>query len=379
MTLPLPPAMPVRFLRRAGLRLTLASAAVLAIFASGPLGVAVPWSVQPAHAEDPPPPPPPDGEADAGVDDGGDAADAGEIEPLNPGEAVVTRFSHSIEEQDDEGRPVDVIDINGVSASIIDIRSPGEPPSGQHWIDEPQRMLLSAGEVGQVFGVALGGTDNDSPDIFLTATAAFGLHRTSIGPDSTDWMAGMWGPDAGPGSIWRISVDNGYEAEKFADVTLDGRANTGAALGNIAYDAVHDRLFVSDLETGMIHSIDASSGDDLGHYDHGIDGRVDFTDAATGEAMALDPVAFDPDTAAQTDSCATDFSKSPECWNIADFRRRIWGLNVHRDENDNVRLYYSVWGSDAFGNADWAEAGDDRRNAVWSIAIDEDGLAQTVV
>ncbi|HRX36992.1 MAG TPA: hypothetical protein P5337_11390, partial [Aestuariivirga sp.] len=135
----------------------------------------MPWSVQPAHAEDPPPPPPPDGEADAGVDDGGDAADAGEIEPLNPGEAVVTRFSHSIEEQDDEGRPVDVIDINGVSASIIDIRSPGEPPSGQHWIDEPQRMLLSAGEVGQVFGVALGGTENDSPDIFLTATAAFGL------------------------------------------------------------------------------------------------------------------------------------------------------------------------------------------------------------
>ena len=82
----------------------------------------------------------------------------------------------------------------------------------------------------------------------------------------------MWGPDAGPGTIYRFGADNGFMAEKFADVTLDGRPNSGAALGNIAYDRWHKQLFVSDLETGMIHRIDAASGQDLGHYDHGAGG-----------------------------------------------------------------------------------------------------------
>ncbi len=41
----------------------------------------------------------------------------------------------------------------------------------------------------------------------------------------------MWGPDAGPGTIWRLPADTGYVPEFFAEITLDGRRNTGAALG----------------------------------------------------------------------------------------------------------------------------------------------------
>ena len=293
-----------------------------------------------------------------------------EVQPLEPGEAVVTRFPHTVDGKDSGGKPIKLIDTEGISVSIIDVRNPAEPPIGQHWIDEPQRMFVTASNVGQVFGVAIAQRpDAEAPTIFVASTAAYGLHRVD-----DDWMPGMWGTDGGPGTIYRLSAANGYRPEKFADVTLDGRRNTGAALGNITYDKVHDRVFVSDLETGMIHSIDAETGEDRGTFDHGNDGRVSFLDVWTQQQQVLDPVVFDPKSKARIDECGEKFTSDPSCWNLADFRRRVWGLKVRTDEAGAVRLYYSVWGSDAFGNPDWAESGDDRRNSVWSVGITEDGL-----
>src|SRR5436309_1897628 len=100
---------------------------------------------------------------------------------LQPGEAYVTRFSGNFTGPD--GTPV--INQAGTVGSIVDLRAPRQPPTGQHWIDEPQRKPLTASEVGQVFGVAL--DDSNPPNIYLTATAAFGLHRT---PDNAQWMPG---------------------------------------------------------------------------------------------------------------------------------------------------------------------------------------------
>ncbi len=322
-----------------------------------------------AQSDNAPPPPPIDEPASDGVPPPPEQ-DGGEIVPLEPGEAVVTRFSHTVVEPEVGA----VIDVTGISASILDIRRPSDPPSGQHWIDEPQRMPVTAGEVGQVFGVTLMPREDATPDIYLAATAAFGLHRDEA---ADDWMAGMWGPDAGPGTIYRISEDNGYLAEKFADVMLDGRANTGASLGNVAVDRWNNHLLVSDLETGMIHVLDVATGKDLGHFDHGVNGRTNFTDVWTNASVRLDPVAFNPDTKANIENCAGNFSRSPECWNLADFRRRVWGLDVRRSEDGEIRLYYAVWGSDAFGNADWAGAGDDRRNSVWSVRLGERGMFDT--
>jgi hypothetical protein len=365
------------------LKTLLFGAAAGGLLAILPMQIA-PWNESEAQAQEESATPPsdefqPDPGDDAGAPPADDAsgeppADNADVEPLNPGEAVVTRFSHVV---DSDGNATKVIDVNGVSASIVDLRNPGEPPYGQHWINEPQRLFVTAGEVGQVFGVTLAKQEGETgPTIFLAATAAYGLHRTGSGKNS-DWMAGQWGPYAGPGTIYRISAETGYRAEKFADVTLNGRENTGAALGNIAYDKAHGRLFVSDLETGMIHALDAETGKDMGRYDHGAAGRTDFLDVWSGQQMALGPVIFDPATSARIDDCTGAFGKTPECWNIADFRRRVWGLKVRSDEAGAVRLYYSVWGSDAFGNPDWAKAGDDRRNAVWSVAITDDGLFDT--
>src|SRR5688572_28682628 len=92
---------------------------------------------------------------------------------LRPGEAFATRFSGSVPAQSGQS----VIDVQGVVGSILDLRSPRQQAQGQHWIDEPQRAQLIAGEVGQVFGVAF--DDASPPNIYVSATAAFGLHRNA--------------------------------------------------------------------------------------------------------------------------------------------------------------------------------------------------------
>ena len=95
----------------------------------------------------------------------------------------------------------------------------------------------------------------------------------------------------------------------------------------------------------MIHRLSAEDGSDLGHFDHGVTGRASFVDAATGASSSLPQVPFDPNSAAKIKDCpGGDFTKSPECWNIADFRRRVWGIGVRHDAKGAVRLYYAVWG-----------------------------------
>ena len=286
--------------------------------------------------------------------------------PLQPGEAFLTRFSGA---KGDNG--LTAIDPNGTVGSIIDLRRPGQPPEGHHWIDEPQRQPVTASQVGQVFGIAF--DDADPPNIYLTATSAYGLHHL---PDNSAWMDGMWGPGGGPGTVWKLSADNNYHPEIFADVTLDERPNTGVSLGNIAFDRWNKQFYVSDLETGMIHRLQLEDGIDLGRYDHGVDGRSWFFDAKNRRMLSLPKVYFDPNSGARIDDCPNDrFDKTPNCWNFADFRRRVWGVAVRRDQTTGeVRLYYSVWSSKGFGNPDRRNSDyQEQRNSVWSVRIKDDG------
>jgi uncharacterized repeat protein (TIGR01451 family) len=291
-------------------------------------------------------------------------------EPMQAGEAFLTRFSGTKLEVDGSERRT-VIDLDGTVGSIIDLRSPRAAPQGQHWPNVTQRAAVTARQVGQVFGIAI--DDASPPNIYLAATAAFGLHRRS---DNSDWLAGMWGAGGGPGTVYRLNAQNGYVPEVFAEIKIGGRANSGVALGNIAFDPWNRQLYVSDLETGMIHRLSVSDGADLGHYDHGIDGRTAFTDAVTGDTNSLPFVAFNPKGLARTDDCpAGEFATHPQCWNYADFRRRVWGLAVRRDPaSGTVRLFYALWSSQGFSNPAFAAADrDDTRNSVWSVRIDEEG------
>jgi hypothetical protein len=279
--------------------------------------------------------------------------------PLQPGEAFVTRFS---------GATINgsAIDVNGPTGVVIGVARPNEPPQGQHWISKPIRTAVTAGQVGQVFGVAL--DDQQPPNVYLTATAAFGLHL-----QQGVWMPGQWGLNGGPGTVWRL--DPSGRAAPFADLRLNGRANTGAALGNIAFDRMNRQFFVSDLETGMIHRL-SRDGRDMGAFDHGTMGRQGFVDAESGQRGSLPPIAFDPSSAAQYQNCQQGpFESTPACWNVAASGRAVWGLGVRRDPmGEGARLYYGVWSSPTFGRGAWQQFSDDeKRNSVWSVRLGPNG------
>jgi hypothetical protein len=286
-------------------------------------------------------------------------------EGMRPGEAFVTRFSGTTGEG-----PQAVINASGVVGSIIDLRNPGTPPNGEHWLTEPQRAFVTAAEVGQVFGVAL---DNQTPpNVYLTATAAFGLH---LQPGGGTWMEGMWGQGGGPGTVWRLEARNGYRPMPFATIGQAGRYNGGASLGNISFDRANRQFFVSDMESGLIHRLDLN-GRDLGTFDHGTDGRRAFTDAESGQRGGLQPLAFDPRSQPSVADCPHGtYDQSPECWNIAASGRRIWGVGTRRDPaTGESRLYYAVWSGPQFSNTEWAQLPEEeKRNSVWSVRLGPDG------
>jgi hypothetical protein len=248
------------------------------------------------------------------------------------------------------------IDLDGVVASLTNIDHYGFAPNGAE-VTRPALDRIYAREVGQVFGATA--DDAAAPNLFLTATSAYGLQI--IGPDRNDdhqpdrlhqgepqarWMPGQWGfdPLSGPDSVWKVDGATG-KISLFATLTTQGTRNTGPALGNIAFDAAHQQLFVSDLQSGLIHRLDLQ-GQDLDQFDHGLIAR-------SREGLA--PRADDP--ARRT--AITDFAfdpQAPETWGFAEPQRRVWGLALQGD-----RLYYAV------------AQGKTPRPEVWSVGLDPTG------
>jgi len=214
--------------------------------------------------------------------------------------------------------------------------APGDPAlqildlgkSGGEWADQlvnaPATLSVPASDIGQVFGIAM---DDATPaNIYATATSAYGLRIEGSGKDA------KWAPDqfgvakkGGPGSIWKIDGTTG-EVSLFANVALNGTPNSGPGLGNIAFDPVSQQLFVSDLDTGMIHRF-GLDGNVRGTFDHGVTARP-----TTG----LKPLPFDAKN--RLDITSSKFKPDdPKSWAFAAPGRAVWGLAV-----DGGRLYYAV-------------------------------------
>ncbi|MHA1165096.1 MAG: hypothetical protein ACTSP0_05870 [Alphaproteobacteria bacterium] len=243
------------------------------------------------------------------------------------------------------------IDTNGVSLKIFDVSGRGNARS--QVISAPVKYNAFARDIGQVFGVAL---DNaPRPNIYATATSAHGLQivipdnngdgipeRVNTGQPGATFMEGQFGTalGGGPGSVWRIDGTTG-EVTLFADLKLAGLPNSGPGLGNIAFDPAHYQFYVSDLDTGLIHRLDLS-GNDLGTYDHGVQGRP---------AAGLPQVVMN--IADRMDITNPAFNSTDSTtWNLADNQRRVWGLAYY-----NGRLYYGV--------------GDGPQ--IWSVGVNTDG------
>lgn len=143
------------------------------------------------------------------------------------------------------------IDLDGISVSLSNIADFGQARNASE-ITRAQWDALCARQIGQVSGAVL--DDADQPNLYLAATSAYGV--LIVGRDGN--LDGL--PDrlrkggtdarymAGPRMIWRVDNATG-KVEVFANLAPEGAADTAASLGNLAYDAALDALFVRDLET----------------------------------------------------------------------------------------------------------------------------------
>ena len=269
------------------------------------------------------------------------AQQSGRSPNLNVGDAVVTGFPGTISPVQPLPANKSVIDLtfinpDGPSARIVRVGQPRFVMDGGRVFQAPKTFDVLAKDVGNVFGVAL---DNRvPPNIYLAATSAFGLHlvgrgrdglpeRRKVGGPDVGLMPGQVGPGGDPGSIYKVDGTTGA-VSLFAKVMLDGVANQGPALGNIVYDPAQEELFVSALDTGMIHRFAIADGREPGPpYDHGVTGRP---------AANQPPVPFNPANRPNIASARFN-SEDPETWGFVTPTRRVGGLTVR-----GRRLFYSA-------------------------------------
>ena len=272
---------------------------------------------------------------------------------ISRGDAAVTAFSgaRQVGEAPSGLHPLDVtfIDVNGAALQVFDLTKLGGAPSGQ-LADAPVLFQTTAGEIGQVFGVTLDGdTANATPNIYVTATSLFGLQivaangeRLVKGEPGARWMPGQFGLDKGgtPGSVWKIDGVTGI-VSLFANITHDGKDNAGPGLGAITYDPATQQLFVSDLETGLIHRL-GLDGSDRGTFDHGTAGRA---------KAGLEPVPYDAARRMNLESPAFNI-EDPASWGFTAKGRGVFAVAVQ-----DARLYYSVF----------------EGPQIWSVGLNSDG------
>ncbi len=307
------------------------------------------------------------------------------LSALEFGDAVMTKFSGVVTPNANERFPKRIKLPNGLIYSqyndelMIDTEAPSlivkslQSTKEHLWdasvLQNKPKLVIKAKDIGQVFGIAI--DDAKVPNIYIGATSFYGLNivtndipnklkinkkpfitgdvdrrpeRTIRGRKEAYWMPGQFGKGGTPGTIWKINSQTG-KVTKFIDIKLDGKLNSGPALGNIAYDREHKQLFVSDLDTGMIHRI-SLNGQDLGHYDHGVEAR---------EVYGLKPIVLNPFDRADIKSRNFD-STNRDTWGYARAGRIVYGLAVAKS-----RLFYAVYN------------GKDAPSEIWSVALDKKG------
>ncbi|TPI10607.1 hypothetical protein FJW06_22610 [Mesorhizobium sp. B4-1-3] len=291
----------------------------------------------------------------------GGAAKAQETRIIYPGSMALTGFPGTTIPDFDQGLPPGVdpvdetfIDTSRASLRIFDVSNLGGPASGQ-LVNTPPPFEVTAGQIGEVFGLAYDdgvrdGVPSGIPNLYAAATSMHGVEivtpdadndgrpeRQRRGASGAVFMDGQFGTENGgsPGTIWKIDGITGA-VSKFADIDT----NSGPGIGNLAFDATHREFFASDLDNGLIHRIDIE-GNLIDSFDHGVAGRP---------AHGLAPVA--DDGAAMDIQTAAFDSEDPATWGYTQDARRVWAVAYH-----GGRLYYSVG----------------EKAEIWSVGIASDG------
>ena len=240
-------------------------------------------------------------------------------QPLQDGQAVVTYYTNTA---------------TGDVASLIDVRANAQACPGENWSDDPLNCdnnvpidhpsNWNRRRMGQVFGIAFDGSYN----VFFAATNIYCLDFSYPVSNCDDF-----GP-AGAGGVYKAEQSNVNLVHDFLQtapvaggsfVNTDSLPNTGAGLGNIAYDRWNDQFFITNLEDGKIY-------------------RVKELAAHQGTVQS----AYDP------------FLPDDGIAGMAPLGERLWAVGVLQDEGGAVRVYFSRQRPSA-------------KSEIWSVALDGAG------
>ncbi|MBL9149771.1 MAG: hypothetical protein JNM94_13860 [Phycisphaerae bacterium] len=248
--------------------------------------------------------------------------------PLQPGMAAATCFGGYL----DPFNPGLGLQKDGFVLAVMDVRDPacnGAPTApGLNWCapafhnefpmtaDSWTAGTAAGGpKLGQVFGLAL--DDDVPPNIYISATTVYGKFTGS------PYQFGS----GGAGGIYRIDGTTGA-------ISLFYSLPIGEpSIGNICFDAASQRLYVTEMDEGLIYAIPKIPGPPVTTYDHGVVGRA---------SALLPPISGDMPT--------TAFTK---------LGRRVWGVQAYAG-----RLYYAVYFEDK-GRPSTVDS-----NEIWSIGLD---------
>ena len=214
--------------------------------------------------------------------------------------------------------------------TVADVKIVGDQfgaPHGSNWVPPVKTPLITnwtMGNMGQVFGVAI----DDVGNVYFSATAMYWNWDPQRLADPTPSICGSGGngynPLGGPAGIYKADKANLNTVTVLTGTVPSGGGigtntipNTGYGIGNIAYAKTINKLYVSNLEDGIIYCIDPATG------------IIDFI---------YDP--FLPDASGAQ---------------IADYGERIFGLAVNYEATE-TRLYYAVLMSD-------------HQSAIWSVKL----------
>lgn len=265
--------------------------------------------------------------------------------PVVKGQAVATCFSNFV-----GGSPANGIS-NDYVVGIIDVHTPIGPPNlwSPPMYHGPANSWRS-GNMGQVFGIAI----DKRNAIYVTATTAYGYYNDPLafGPAGSggvyrlDGVTGVISNASGaPGTFITTSSYTTTPAASIgtSKIPNGNGGSTRPGLGNICYAAPHDRLFVTNMEDGVIYRINPLTG---------------LIDAV------YDPIAPASPGGTSNPAMAADNGTL----GFAPLGDRIWGIGYNPLTN---RVYYSVWAED-YGNG-----GPTINNIIRSIGLDGSGNFQS--
>jgi hypothetical protein len=192
--------------------------------------------------------------------------------PLQNGFAVVTCFSGL----DGNTGP----NPSGFVMAVMDIRDPqgnAAPAAPANWYTPAtgayHHPSWTASVMGEVFGVDLG--EGASPDIYVTSSGTLPVLGLNVPPGTGGNGGDVYRINGTSGAVTRIASLPNHIFN--ATQSGGGTGDYYVGLGQVSWNDLHDVLYVSNFDDGLIYVLN-SSGTQLGTFDHGASLAVPVND-----------------------------------------------------------------------------------------------------